>query len=106
MEKFWIASLKATGPTAVVGFILWGVVQQLFQEDMLSLFETGQRFTISIVVVSGLTICLIAAILSRENAVKKTTLPQSDNRRSAKLHNTTVEGDFVMGDKIEKDGKK
>ncbi|MDQ7058231.1 MAG: hypothetical protein Q9N62_07245 [Ghiorsea sp.] len=41
MEGFWKAALKATGSVAVVGIILWVLVHFLFQEEILSLFDSA-----------------------------------------------------------------
>lgn len=104
MEKFWVAALKVTGPVAVVGLILWTVVQQLFEKDMLSLFETEQRFTITIIVLSGLMIGLVAAIILRGGNAKEKNPVSNEEKRSVKLKKSTIRGDFVMGDKIDKRG--
>ena len=95
MEDFWKASLKAGRPVAIVGFLIWVLLTFLFEEEMLSLFSTGQQFFLVILIVSFLMICLLAAIILWKE--KEGTKQNEGNK--AVFNKSTIKGDVVLGDK-------
>lgn len=99
MEKFWTKALQVTGPVAVVGFILWFVLQQFFNAEVLSIFTSQQRFLITLIVMVMLLIIFFAAVLSFYS--KKN--PSSEaGTKTVNISNSEIAGDFVMGNKSEK----
>ena len=102
MGKFWIAALKATGPVAVVAFLLSLTLQQLFRTEIIHLFDSEQRFIIIMIVLTGVFICLFGAIVVHKD--KQSSSPQNDKDMASKsvtITDTKINGDFVMGDKNE-----
>jgi len=97
MEEFWKAALRATGSVAVVGVIVWALVHFLFQEKILSLFDSEQRFIIVLTTVCGILVCLLTAILM--HGAKPETQGSSGNK--AVIKKSTIHGDVVLGDKHE-----
>jgi len=97
MEEFWKAALKASGPVAVVGVIIWALVHFLFQKEILSLFSSEQRFVITLVVICGLIICLFAAVLKQ----KQRERAQALNKNRVIINKSKIKGDVVVGDKYE-----
>jgi len=97
MEEFWKEALKVSGPVAIVGVIIWALVHFLFQEDILSLFNSEQRFVITLVVTCGLIICLFAAVLKQ----KPNERAQALNKNKVVIKKSTIKGDVVAGDKHE-----
>lgn len=92
MEEFWKNALKVGGPVAIVAFVLWVVVINFFNEQILTLFSSDQIFIVLLLIVSGLLICLMSAIL---------TFSKKSNSTGAKavFKDTTIKGDVVLGDK-------
>lgn len=97
MEEFWKAALKVSGPVAVVGVILWALVHFLYQQEILSLFNSEQRFTITLTVSCGLIVALIAAVIKQ----KPEPVDQAPNKNKAVFTKSTIHGDVVLGDKHE-----
>lgn len=104
MDKFWATALKTTGPVAVVGFILFFTLKSFFNAEVIGLFNSQQRFAVILGALCALLVILFSAVRShyRQKAEKK-ILPNAGNR-NATIRNSTIGGDFVMGDKIGKDG--
>ena len=100
MDKFWSEALKATGPVAVIGFLLWYALQQFFNDQILQIFDSQQVFIILLVVLGALFIILYACVRWHFQKAKITPSPKSPT--VANIRETTIGGDFVMGDKIEK----
>jgi hypothetical protein len=97
VDKFWISAVKATGPVAVVGFILWYFLQRLYSTEIIELFSSQQRFVVTLSVVGALVIVLWASV--RGHYLKRAEA-NSPAGRTANISNTKIGGDFVMGDKV------
>jgi hypothetical protein len=95
MDDFWKAALKASGPVAVVGFLLWWFIQKAFEAQLIETFGSERQFAFVMVIVGGLFICLWSAI--------KSFGKQPDDKRrianKAIFNKSTVKGDVVLGDK-------
>ncbi len=104
MDKFWTTALKTTGPVAVLGFIFFYIVKIFFNTEVLGLFNSQQRFVVTLVIVCAIFVILFSAVRNYyRQKVKQKILPYAGNR-NATIQNSTIGGDFVMGDKINKDG--
>ena len=99
MDKFWTAAVKATGPVAVVGFILWYCLQQFFSVEILALFSSQQRFALTLGAVGSLVVVLWAAVRAHYSKVEKASSPTAN---TANISNSSISGDFVMGNKVGK----
>jgi len=104
VDKFWVTALKTTGPVAVVGFVLWFTLKSFFNAEVIDLFTSQQRFAVILVALCALLVILFSAVRNhyRQRAEQK-MLPNAGNR-NATIQNSTICGDFVMGDKIDEDG--
>ena len=96
MEDFWKAALKVGGPVAIVGFLIWNIFNYLFKHNIIDSFATEQKFTLVIVIITSLMICLLAAIIKFNQSSSK---PQGFNQNKATFKKTTISGDVVLGDK-------
>ncbi|PKR53328.1 hypothetical protein [Thalassospira marina] len=104
MDKFWITALKTTGPVALVGFVLWFTLKSFFNAEVMNLFTSQQRFTVIFLAVGALVVILFSAVRNHyKQKVEQKISPDAGNR-NATIRNSTIGGDFVMGDKISKDG--
>lgn len=99
MEKFWTEALKATGPVAVIGFIVWFVVQQFFSTELISIFSSQQRFVITLLIVSALLIILYATLKWHYASKDAPATSETVGSRTANITESNIQGDFVMGDK-------
>ena len=99
MEKFWSEALKATGAVAVVGFIVWFVVQQFFSSEIISIFTSQQRCLITLLIIGALLVILYAAIKWHYSPKSPATEPKVTEQRTANISKSKIHGDFVMGDK-------
>jgi hypothetical protein len=94
IEKFWIEAVKVTGPVGVVGFLFWFALNKIFQQEVLALFGTEQKFIIVLILICGLFVVFLAAIFTfnqeKEDAVKE---------RKVTINKSKLKGDIVMGDK-------
>lgn len=103
MIGFWKAALKVGGPVAIVGFLFWLVITNYFKEEILSNFNSEQQFTIILIIVFGLLLCLFSAIL-----VYKQNSNRNKNRASgnkAVFNKSTIKGDVVLGNKHQENKK-
>lgn len=96
MEDFWKAALKVGGPVAIVGFLIWTILNYLFKQNIIDIFETEQKFTLVIMIITGLMICMLAAIVKFKHP---NGTPQGPNQNKATFKKTTISGDVVLGDK-------
>lgn len=96
MDDFWKNALKVGGPVTIVAFVLWLVVGKLFEEEVMALFGEGKLFIIILLVISGLLICLFAAILTFKQ--KDSNMPEKSNNKAV-FKDTNIHGDVVLGDK-------
>jgi len=97
MMGFWREAAKISAPVAVVGFVLWVLVHFLFQEEILSLFNSEQRFILTLILTCGMLICLLAAIFKNKSQIKDQESPS----KKMTITNSPIKGDVVMGDKHE-----
>lgn len=99
MMEFWKAALKIGGPVSVVGFLVWVTVTRLFEKELLDRFSSEQQFTLVIIIVCGLLICLLAALFTFRKKNDSDSKPSTGNK--ATFNRSTIEGDVVLGDKHE-----
>lgn len=99
MEKFWSEALKATGVVAVIGVIVWFVVQQFFSAEIISIFTSQQRFLITLVIIGALLAMLYTAIKLHYAPKSPPASPKVTEQRTANINKSKVHGDFIMGDK-------
>lgn len=100
VENFWSSALKATGPVAVVGFVIWLVVQFFFDAEIITLFTSQQRFVVVLIIICALLVIFYAAIRGHYST-KGMPLDQAlEGNRTAKITKSKINGDFVMGDKV------
>ena len=98
MDGFWKNALKVAPVVAIVGLVLWKTIEKVFEKKILEIFGEGELFIIVLVIISGLLICLFAAILTFKQ--KKTALqPQANQVNKATFKDSTIQGDVVLGDK-------
>ncbi len=98
MYEFWKLALKASAPIAIVGYLIWIILTSFYEEQIKNNIGTEQQFTIVLIIVLGLLICLLAAILvNRQNPVAKTKVPKSKVKTIFKK--SKIKGDVVIGDK-------
>lgn len=102
MDKFWKNALKVGGPVTIVAFVLWWVIGKIFEEEIFGLFGGGQSFIIVLIIISGLLICLFAAILTFKN--RSSDLPTNLGNKAV-FKDSTIQGDVVLGDKNTKANK-
>jgi len=96
MDGFWKNALKVAPVVAIVGFVLWKTIERVFEKEILEIFGEGQLFIIVLVTISGLLICLFAAILTFKQ--KKSAIQSSQGNKTM-FKDSTIHGDVVMGDK-------
>lgn len=96
MNNFWKNALKIAPVVAIVGLILWKTIERVFEKEILEIFGEGQLFIIVLVIISGLLVCLFAAILTFKQ--KKIAL-QAGQGNKATFKDSTIQGDVVLGDK-------
>ncbi|MEW8351133.1 MAG: hypothetical protein AB2687_22735 [Candidatus Thiodiazotropha taylori] len=97
MDDFWKNALKATGPVAVVGFILWSVLSTVFEQPILNLFSSMQVFSLVMFVICALIVVLVFSILA--HGKKKPSNNDSPRTTNVVLKESTIKQDFVAGDK-------
>ncbi|HFN5082614.1 MULTISPECIES: hypothetical protein [Pseudomonas] len=95
MDEFWKAALKAGGPVAIVGFLIWWFIGQAFEQQLIAIFGNEQKFAFVLMITGGLLVCLYAAIA--HFGKKPDTTVHKENK--AVFHRTVIKGDVVLGDK-------
>jgi len=98
IEKFWKAALKVSPVVAIVGFLLWGLMHFMFQEQIISLFNTEQKFVLILIFLLGLIICLFAAVVTHRSKEKVGIAPTNNK---IEINKSTIKGDVFLGDKHE-----
>lgn len=100
MEKFWEQALKVTGPVAVVGFLIWVLLQFVFREDVVALFGSEKLFLIALILVFFLAVALITSILVyKGKEPKEGRQPLHEEGNKTIIRRSKIEGDVVSGDK-------
>ena len=103
MIDFWKAALKVSGPVAIIGFLIWVVITNFFKEEILTNFDSEQRFTIILIIVCGLLLCLLTAIFAYMKKGNRNINQAPGNK--AVFNKSTIKGDVVLGNKHEKKKK-
>lgn len=96
MNDFWKNALNVGGIVTVVAFVLWLTIGKIFEQEVLELFGNEQLFVIVLAIISGLMICLFAAILTFN---KKSPSKLGESHNKAVFKDTSIQGDVVLGDK-------
>lgn len=108
MEDFWKQALKTTGPVAVIGFLISLLLTLFFKTEIISVFSSMQVFVFAMTMLCALLIILFTAVFlhySNNNKPAPSTLGNSKTENTANISNSKIEGDFVMGNKIENSDK-
>lgn len=102
MEGFWKNALTVSGPITIVAFVLWEAISIIFEKEVVELFGDGQLFIIVLAIISGLLICLFAAILTFRKKIYD--VPKISGNKAV-FKDSTVKGDVILGDKNTKASK-
>ena len=94
MDEFWKEALKISPKVAIPGILIWGLMHLMFQEAIVSFFDTEKIFVLTLVLLVGLLICLLAAVKQRVKS-------KAANKNKVVINKSTIQGDIVMGDKHE-----
>ncbi len=100
MEIFWKQALKVTGPVAVVGFLIWALLEFVFREDVVALFGSEKLFVIVLILLSILAITLFTSILVyNRKGPENDQQPRQQEGYKTIINRSKIEGDIVSGDK-------
>lgn len=91
MEKLWVPIIKSTGAVGVISYLIYTVVNHLFNDQIIKLFGSEKLFVISLVVLSSLLIILLVAVLIRTN--QKPSNPESGSPKVNYNNNSIHNGD-------------
>lgn len=94
------AALRAGGCVAVVGSIAYPILTKTLETEILSLFNTQQKFLLVYTISVGILFCLLTAIFMSASKKKGApSPPQTTTNTTVSIDRTTIGGDFVVGDK-------
>lgn len=95
MDEFWKAALKVGGPVALVCFLIRWFIGQAFEQQLIAIFGSEQKFAFVLMITGGLLVCLYAAVVHFGKNPDATV--HKENK--AVFHKTIIKGDVVLGDK-------
>ena len=76
-EQIWKAIIKNTGYVGVICFVLYQVVDRIFQKEIYDLIGGEKVFILTLIILGVITVALISAI--RSSAAKSNPNPTGSN---------------------------
>lgn len=68
MDNLWVKVIKTTGAVGVVAFLIYIVTNNIFSENIISLFGSNKMFILTMGIISVLLITLLVAVIKSKES--------------------------------------
>lgn len=98
VDQFWKSALKFTGPVAVVGFVLWFVIDSSLKENIINNIGESKLFFLLLIALTSLLFIMFFSVLWHYKSKEK---PKNLSENNINIKKSRINGDFVVGNKID-----